>query len=162
MPMSPTAARTSADSLGRVLARLRRNVAQSQQLEDSMERQFAAWQSRWAERKHQIASRLSLIDAELERLMPAPARPQLAVVHGSTRMKRKAATTGTVGAAGSLHPSPGESGGLGGDCSARGLRVVELRPRVQPEEHPAASSWPDRGTSAYVPTTTSRRASDQR
>jgi hypothetical protein len=86
MPMSPTAARTSADSLGRVLARLRRNVAQSQQLEDSMERQFAAWQSRWAERKQQIASRLSLIDAELERLMPAPARPQLAVVHGSSRM----------------------------------------------------------------------------
>ena len=86
MPMSPTAARTSSDSLGRVLARLRRNVAQSRQLEDSMERQFAAWQSRWAERKHQIASRLSLIDAELERLMPAPARPQLAVLDGTSRM----------------------------------------------------------------------------
>lgn len=88
MPMSPTAARTSSDSLGRVLARLRRNVAQSQQLEDSMERQFAAWQSRWAQRKQQIAVRLSLIDTELERLLPSPAlaRPQLAVLDGSSRM----------------------------------------------------------------------------
>ena len=86
MPMSPTATRTSADSLGRVLARLRKNVAQSQQLEDSMERQFAAWQARWSERRQQIANRLSLIDTELERLMPAAPRPQLAVIDGNPHL----------------------------------------------------------------------------
>jgi len=67
--------------LGQVLLRLHRNLEHAQRTQQETERQFAVWQARWSTRRDQIAQRLALIDAELEKLPSPPRlRPHLSVV----------------------------------------------------------------------------------
>ena len=75
--------------LGETLLRLQRTLERSRQSEQDTERQFHLWRSNWSTKKEQIAKRLALIDAELERLVPERAcgGPHLSIIGDTVDMR---------------------------------------------------------------------------
>lgn len=73
--------RCTRSRLGESLLRLQHNLAQSRHIGVLSEDQFQAWQERWSAHREQIASRLELIDLQLEMLVrDNDQQPQLSVV----------------------------------------------------------------------------------
>ena len=72
MPSSQMTGQQQIDSvksrLGQSLLRLYRSLPQNRDHQDHVDSVFALWQSRWTEHRDQIAHRLSLIEAQLEKL----------------------------------------------------------------------------------------------
>jgi len=74
--------RVTASRIAKSLHRLQASREQTRQADSTAEKQFLAWQEKWSGRREQISQRLSLIDAQLERLVPNTDRdrPQFSVV----------------------------------------------------------------------------------
>lgn len=88
MPIGPRDAavttgttRTTRSRIGASLRRLNSVLESSGRQEEEMADQFSAWQSKWSNRRDQIAQRLAVIDSQLEQLVQNHLRrPQLSVV----------------------------------------------------------------------------------